>query len=822
MTHTDRRQFLQLIGAGALASTLNASIAKAMSIPAQVRTGTIKDVEHIVIVMQENTPFEKYFGTLRGVRGFNDPRAVKINLPTFSAPATSATSPGTITGSTQVSVFLQPQGPSGGAAFGDGLPPNLFGGPANGEWVVPPFRINPRLVGVPAAEAGNIANWSATADLGLAYFPGTGNGWSTHRAWNFGQYDQWGPIKGPLAMTYFIREDVPYYCALADAFTVGDNYFHSVMGPTNPNRYYLWSGCTGNVAPFINPDGSVNGGGVDGNGSGPKTGNGITNNADFLLWSTYPEQLQAAGISWKIYTDNAGSTFAPDFGGGGPTAFAGTFQDNIPLYFAAYKNAAPGTPLFEFGVAGAATNITGSNPDTTPAGTMPAVTDPVSVWETWAKGLFAKFKADVQNGTLPQVSWVVSPAGYSEHPAFPADYGSWYVSQVLDVLVSNPEVFSKTVMLVNYDEADGAFDHVVPPTPSLPASLAGLPAGANTGASTVSTDFEICITTTPNGPFGLAQRVPFLVISPWSKGGYVNSQVFDHSSVVQFVEQRFGVSCPNISAWRRAVCGDLTSCFNFANPNGPLPALPSTESFLPSTQELAGQGAPSGVVLNTSALQVAAAAGLPAVTVGIPAQETGVRPARALPYEMDANATVSGNIVALEFSNAGRQTVVFQVRSGDPTVLPRTYTVEPHKSLSGSWTVQLAYDLTVYGPNGWMRAFKGSVADGATLIGVQSSVDKGNFGAVTLKLTNRTQGGTSEAINAQVLDAYTGQRTPVTLKSNAESVEHFPLEQFFGWYDLVVTADGDPSFEVRLAGHVETGRDSFSDPAMGGLVKLKA
>ena len=122
MKNTDRRQFLQLLGMGSLASTLNANIAKALSIPANNRTGTIRDVEHVVILMQENNSFDKYFGTLRGVRGFSDPRAVNINLPLASG-----------TGTTPVPVFLQPAGAANVAA-GYAVPPNsgTLGGPADG------------------------------------------------------------------------------------------------------------------------------------------------------------------------------------------------------------------------------------------------------------------------------------------------------------------------------------------------------------------------------------------------------------------------------------------------------------------------------------------------------------------------------------------------------------------------------------------------------------------------------------------------------------------------------------------------------------------
>jgi phospholipase C len=135
-------------------------------------------------------------------------------------------------------------------------------------------------------------------------------------------------------------------------------------------------------------------------------------------------------------------------------------------------------------------------------------------------------------------------------------------------------------------------------------------------------------TSTPNGPVGLGTRVPFLVIAPWTKGGYVNSQVFDHTSVIQFIEKRLGVFEANISPWRRAVAGDLTSMFNFANPNDKNLSLPNTEGFLPPVDELAGANVNDFIP------------SLGSVTLGVPQQEQGVRPARALPYELNVHAAV--------------------------------------------------------------------------------------------------------------------------------------------------------------------------------------
>jgi phospholipase C len=765
MSHTDRRQFLKLMGTTAIASTLKMNIARALDIPANDRTRSIRDVEHIVILTQENRPFDHHFGTLRGVRGFSDPRAVKINLPLQSG------------GSTPASVFLQPAGAANVAA-GFGVSPDFgtLGGPADGVEVIPPFRVNPESVS------------PGLKSLGLTYLPGTGHGWAgTHNAWNRGQYDNWAAGQGPMAMSYMTREDLPYHHALADAFTVGDAYYCSIMGPTNPNRCYLWTGSIGNV----NYLGAA---GTDGMGAGPITYNGLSVNNAYLMWETLPEALQANGVSWKIYQDLAGATFSPDFGDGTGNNFAGNFTDNSMLYFNQYATAPPNSPLFENAATGTEIiNILPGPSDTS-----------ASDWLAWAEHLFDEFRNDVKNGTLPQVSWIAGPAGYTEHSDFPINYGAWYISQVLDILVSNPEVFSKTVFLINYDEADGSFDHIVPPTvPPTPGS----------GASTVSTENEIVTTSIPNGPIGLGTRVPFIAISPWSKGGYVVSQVFDHTSVVQFIGKRFGMLETfmerNITPWRRAVVGDLTSVFNFANPNEGHVGLPSTTGFLPSVAELAGG--------NTNTFVPS----LNSVIIGVPPQEKGIRRARALPYELNVHASVDApsSTVTLTFFNTGSATVVFQVRSGNPADPVRFYTVEPGKTLAGSWNVASSYHLSVYGPNGFVRYFNGSIGTGAAVLGVRSSYDtESAHGSIEWKITNVA----AKPAEVSVLDAYTGKLNTQLLQPQETFADELSLGQFHGWYDLMVTVAGDPTFEYRLAGHVETGKDSFSDPALGGLVSLKA
>jgi phospholipase C len=757
--NTDRREFLQLMGMGALASTLNASIAKALAIPANNRTGSIQDVEHIVILMQENNSFDKYFGTLRGARGFSDPRAVNINLPLASG-----------TGTTPVPVFLQPAGAANTTA-GYAVPPNYgnLGGPADGADVLPPFRINPADIS------------PGLTSLGLTYLPGTDHSWPTqHAGWNQGQWDSWPTAKGPITMGYYTREDIPYHYALADAFTVGDGYHCSILGPTNPNRCYLWTGCVGNV----NYLGS---GGVDGVGGGPVTGNGLENGA-YYVWHTLPEVLQDAGVSWKIYQDLFGSTFNPDFGDGTSNSFAGNFTDNPVLYFNQYATAPTSSPLFQNACTG--TQIMNS---------IPSTGAPEAAWLAWAEQLFDQFRSDVKGGKLPQVSWLVAPAGYCEHPDWPSNYGAWYIAQTLDILVSNPDVWSKTVLLINYDENDGGFDHIVSPTP---------PQTSANGGSTVSIENEIVTTSTPNGPIGLGVRVPFLAISPWSKGGWVNSQVFDHTSVIQFIERRFGVEEANISPWRRAVAGDLTTVFNFASPNDAPARLPGTDGYLPPQDELAGANVNTYVPT------------LNGVIIGVPQQERGIRPARALPYELNVHGKVDvgSSIVRLEFINTGEAGAVFQVRSVDAAIPVRNYTVERGKRLADTWDVSSSYNLSAYGPNGFVRYFKGSVGPNAAALDVHSRYGIEEGGSIRWGITNVAENGAS----VSVLDAYTGDAITRFLRPHETFEDERWLSRFYGWYDLIVTVAEDPSFNYRLAGHVETGRDSFTDPALGGLVTLKS
>src|SRR6201982_2266659 len=308
---TDRRTFIQLLISSAVSTAFPASISRALSIPANNRTGTIADVEHIVIMMQENRSFDHYFGTLRGVRGYGDPRT--ISLPDGNP------------------VWYQP----------------------NGNGYLLPFH--------PGAP-----------NLGLQFIEDLAHDWtSTHGAWNEGKYDQWVPNKGTTTMAHLVRSDVPFHYALADAFTICDAYHCSLLGPTDPNRYYMWTGYVGN----------------DGTGGGP-----VVDNAEAGYgWSTFPEVLERAGISWKIYQDIGTGLDAKNFWGWTDDAYIGNYGDNSLLYFTQYQNAAPGSPLYEKA-------RTGTN---------------LAVPGTPFDALFEPLRQDVRNNKLPKVSWIVAPEAFS-------------------------------------------------------------------------------------------------------------------------------------------------------------------------------------------------------------------------------------------------------------------------------------------------------------------------------------------------------------------------------------------------------------------------
>jgi phospholipase C len=303
-------------------------------------------------------------------------------------------------------------------------------------------------------------------------------------------------------------------------------------------------------------------------------------------------------------------------------------------------------------------------------------------------------------------------------------------------------------------------------------------------------------------PVGLGPRVPLLVLSPWSKGGRVCSQLLDHTSKLRFLEQWLvqglgkdpaAVRCDQISPWRRAVCGDLTSAFDFRAPNAAWPAsVPARASYEPVT----GKPEPAPPAVQT-----------------LPRQEPGTRPACALPYALAVDGRAgAAHRFTLDFSNTGSAGACFIVHTRERTDGPWFYTVEAGRSITGeTWTWSAAtYDLRVQGPNGMLRHFRGSTARaGGPEVVLR---EHAGTGSVVLTLTNPT----TQSCTFTIADtAYGGAVQARAVPPGQAAVLELALASSHGWYDLMLALDTDATWMRHLAGHVETGQASVTDPQIG-------
>jgi len=683
-----RRALLGLGGATAVAGGMasafassgeGAAAASATSTGRVGLTGTIKDVKHVVVLMQENRSFDHYYGTLPGVRGFSDKQALEYP-----------------SGST---IFDQPD-----AARPDGA-------------VMMPFRLDS-------------AKYNAQNADGLDH------SWSGgHAAWNKGAWDRWVAVKGEQTMGYFTRDDIPFHFTLADEFTICDNYFCSLNGPTTPNRIFQWSGTN-------NPQGGLGGPAID-------------NPSDYkpvYRWSTYPEQLEKAGVTW--------ATFANDEVGdaGGLDGYLGDYGDNPLWLFQAYHDAL----AFDDPTAQRLAERGGLHGGTwKPSTGMGKQVDHV----------LSDFIAACAAGTLPQVSYVVAPYGWCEHPSASPDYGAHYQNTVLQALFANPELWESTVVLINYDENDGYFDHVMPPLPedgTADEFVAGLPVGYGT-------------------------RVPLTVVSPWSRGGWVNSQVFDHTSVIRFIETWTGVQDHNISDWRRQVSGDLTSCFDFANPDFSVPVWADTRPLLAAADADSLKPRVQPPAVGAQAM---------------PVQEATPRKHRPIPYQPNANVTLDrvGGAVTMAMENAGDAAVSLAVYPNIAYPFRATaFTVAKAVEKEYVWRSHETdgrYDFSVYGPNRFLRRFAGTVVQGAhldvPLPEVAAEVVGGRERGLRLHLRNAGAGDIRFTLEA---NDFSSARRDVWVGEGA--AERFDWELVDGYYDVVVTANTGTGFRYRFAGHVE-------------------
>ena len=464
---------------------------------------------------------------------------------------------------------------------------------------------------------------------------------------------------------------------------------------------------------------------IDPNGTGAGTINGTTYPGGPVIDNTEPSV--GWGPGWVTYPEllvKAGISWKL-------YQQTDNYDDNALAWFAVYKQATAGNPLHDDG------NVFSAN-------------------------VVTQFQNDVTSNTLPAVSWIIGPTAQTEHPPYSTESGEALTKQFLDALASNPVVFSNTVFILCYDENDGFYDHAMPITP---------PAGtANEYVSGL--------------PIGLGVRVPAIIISPWTRGGHVCSQVFDHTSILRFLETWTGVQEPNISAWRRQVTGDLTSAFDFAHPDYSYPSLPPTTPISCS----------SGSTPAVPSPQV------------VPTQEAGTLTPRPLPYQPNAMPvlnSVAGNISIL-MTNSGTASVHFLVipnayRTDNPTpydVLNAKTATNVYSTVSTSGN----YDLSCYGPNGFQRRFVGNVSADNNKIEAVSSLNP-STGGIEVTLANAT----ASPVTFTITNGYVANGlTTYTVPAGTTTVISGGSETNNGFYDLTVTASADSLFLRRFLGRVET------------------
>ena len=829
-----------LTGATGFAAGVPESVRKAFAIePAPGSTWA--DAEHIVILMQENRSFDHALGTLQGVRGFNDPRAIRQ--------------------ANGNSIFLQ-----------TGMAGETYA----------PWRLDIKDTKI---------TW-------MGSIPHSRD--SQVDAWNQGHHNAWIDAKKshnpsyvdvPITMGHYTREDLPFYYALADAFTVCDQSYCGVMSSTTPNRSIFW---TGTVRDEQNTHSSVY-------MRNPQYSHG------HLKWKTFPERLSEAGVPWKVY-QNELEIADMDTEAHGWLGNLGNVLDSFSVYnvnmsdanvqkiqnridaakseIAALQQTATDATMKDDKAAeieqkqehlkameeqlkrggGGLSNLPEHQQDLHRRAFVTNVADPdyhsletISFDEDGRttemkapKGdVFHQFRSDVNNGTLPAISWLSPPGKFSDHPTHPW-YGAWYVSEVVDILTKNPEVWKKTIFILTYDENDGYFDHG-------PSYVAADPQNKTTGRASAGIDTGLEYSYFPDeiaqgvtkaearsGPIGLGFRIPTIIASPWSRGGWVNSELFDHSSTLQFLEEyvhaKFGktVQETNISQFRRAICGNLTSSFRPSDTTqAALPFL-DRDKFVEGIQRAQHKETPSNYNKLT-AQQIAAYNHDPRSVPNVSRQEPGVRPACALPYEMycegDFNPESKAFVLSMRASNgvhgaksAGAPfNVYLRNTAHDSGVIPRgnnnqnmfvaTYALKPGDTLQEGFPTQLfkngQYDVDVHGPNGFYRAFHGDSTPSPIVVRcAYDRTTKGLTGNVEARVKNLS----AKPVTVTVADN--------SYKTGTQSRELAPGEQVsvlveasksHGWYDFTVQAHGASS-STRYAGRVETGATSFTDPLMGGVV----
>lgn len=851
MSKETRRDFIKktalLSGIAGLSTILPESIQRAFAINPAAGS-TYLDAEHIVMLMLENRSFDHCFGTLKGVRGFDDPRAITL---------------------------------------ANGNPVWLQTNQAGHTYA--PFRLN-------------IYDTKSTWMGALPH--------SRHDqvdAYNGAKYDRWLDIKKssnkkyadmPLTLGYYNRDDLPFNYAMADAFTICDQNFCSAMTSTHPNRLYFWTGTIRdprdpNSKAFIrNPD--------------LKTGE--------QTWKTFPERLEENGVSWRVYQNDLGTgggfqdeerAWVSNYNCN-PLEFFPRYnvkffdrnirslqkqietlpieidvlEKNVFLYDIHTENyrkiieaisikkkilsdakkeiekfAAENFNTLtqkEKNLYFKAFSTNKKDPDFRKLTTVSYGEGKDAKSFNVPKGdLFYEFRKDVNAGNLPTVSWMVAPHYFSDHPSKPM-YGPWYISEILDILTKNEEVWKKTIFIVTYDENDGYFDHIPPYTsPDLNKTNSGkCSKNIDPQAEFIHREHELAMGISERGsrgaPIGLGYRVPLLIASPWSRGGKVCSQIFDHTSSLLFLEHflnqkfRLKIKDENISEWRRTVCGDLTAAFDpYHGSEEDRITFLERDPFIGKIRNANDKPVPTGYKRFTET-EIEEAKRRPRQSALLAKQEEGSSISSALPYELYVNGSLSGDRKRFEINMCAGKNIFESRSAGSPFSIYAPggfkkegggyeemrnwqYAVAAGDRLEDEWAIDDfetgQYHLIVYGPNGFYREFDGNQDDPAVAIECVYEKDTSNPKKLTGNIQLLFQNIKSKDLIISIQDKAYG--TP-TIKKKVSGIDNqvvINLHKSFGWYDFEVRIEGYKGYCQRYAGRVETGERGYTDPVIGKSVK---
>ena len=777
----NRREFLEKSGilmAGlGTSSMLHPAILKALTIEAAAGS-TFYDAEHVVILMQENRSFDHAFGALKGVRGFLDQTA-----------------------------FVKEDGHS------------VFFQKNNDGKYAAPGRLD-------------LKNTKSTWMSSLPH------SWSDQQhALNGMKYDKWLQAKAsgnknykemPLTLGYYNREDLPFYYQLADSFTIFDQYFCSSLTGTTPNRLFHWSGT------------------IREQQNGKVKANVYNDNIDYdknrqARWKSFPEILEEQNVSWRIYqneislpkgmpgeeeswlsnfTDNPIEWFS-NFN----VKFSTVYHQNIPNLINHLKTEIEKNPKnkerFENLIKELEEDLIKYHPDNyaklsqkeknlhEKAFTINS--DDPDYWNLEVgkdengerlvvpKGdVLHQFRKDVQNKKLPLVSWLVAPERFSDHPGSPW-YGAWYISEVLNILTQDPETWKKTIFIINYDENDGYFDHVIPFAPPFnpnqPVDMNG-----KEGVEYVNKNQEYMSSADLRdnerieGTVGLGFRVPMIIASPWTKGGFVNSQVSDHTSVLQFLEKFIkkkynkDVTVDNISDWRRAICGDLTSAFNKSESKIPTMNYLDQKEYAKIINSAKNKPTPnlkwySEKEIDHQLLQI---------------QERGIKPSNPLPYNYEVNLK-NNKIVMTNLKDTAVPLIIYDKNKFDTADYYFSYALYSNNEISHEVNVD-SYNFEVTGPNGFVRKFKGNKKEEVEVT-LSNNISKNE---VEIKL-KKTSAHKTDIILENLYDR---KKQEISLKSSGEKII-FNLDKTKGWYDLKIKTENN---SWHFAGRIESGKPTVTDP----------